>query len=150
MANVFDKKDCEVLIARINNLNNETKPIWGEMTVDKMLAHCNVTYEMVYSTVHKKPNFVMGMFLKMFVKNKVVSNIPYKKYGPTAPQFIIKKNRNFEKEKLRLTEYIEKTQSFGSDYFEGKESHSFGKLTSEEWNNLFYKHLNHHLEQFGV
>ena len=34
--------------------------------------------------------------------------------------------------------------------FEGKESNSFGPLTKGEWNNMFYKHLDHHLSQFGV
>ena len=33
---------------------------------------------------------------------------------------------------------------------DGKESFSFGKLKAQEWNNMFAKHLNHHLEQFGV
>ena len=45
---------------------------------------------------------------------------------------------------------ITKTQELGEQYFDGKESHSFGNLTSNEWNNLFYKHLEHHLTQFGV
>ncbi|MCJ8164098.1 hypothetical protein MKJ04_04535 [Pontibacter sp. E15-1] len=31
-----------------------------------------------------------------------------------------------------------------------QESHSFGRLSSQEWNNMFYKHLDHHLSQFGV
>ncbi|WP_337994864.1 hypothetical protein [Polaribacter ponticola] len=46
--------------------------------------------------------------------------------------------------------FILKTQELGADYFDGKESHSFGKLTEKEWNNTFYKHLDHHLTQFGV
>ena len=35
-------------------------------------------------------------------------------------------------------------------YFDNKENTSFGPMTTNEWNNLFYKHLNHHLEQFKV
>ena len=27
---------------------------------------------------------------------------------------------------------------------------TLGKLKSQEWNNMFYKHLDHHLTQFGV
>jgi SRSO17 transposase len=49
-----------------------------------------------------------------------------------------------------LKAYIIKTQELGATHFEGKESHSFGTLTSTEWNNMFYKHLDHHLGQFGV
>jgi hypothetical protein len=45
---------------------------------------------------------------------------------------------------------FKKTQQLGRDAFDGKNSHSFGKLSAQEWNNMLAKHLNHHLEQFGV
>ena len=45
---------------------------------------------------------------------------------------------------------LEVNQELGVSYFENKESHSFGRLTIKEWNNMFYKHLEHHLTQFGV
>jgi len=38
----------------------------------------------------------------------------------------------------------------GEDYFDNRVSDSFGKLSKDQWNNYFYKHLNHHLSQFGV
>jgi hypothetical protein len=120
------------------------------MSVDKMLAHCNVTYEMLYDEKYPKPNAFLKFILKTFVKNKVVSETLYGKNGKTAPEFIIKEAKNFDAEKARLIEFINKTQALGQDYFEGKESHSFGVLNKTEWNNLFYKHLNHHLTQFGV
>ena len=88
--------------------------------------------------------------LKTFVKNAVVSEKPYKKNGPTAPEFLIKDEKNFDTEKNRLIVYITKTQELGDNYFDNKESHSFGKLTKTEWSNMFYKHLDHHLNQFGV
>jgi hypothetical protein len=62
----------------------------------------------------------------------------------------VKGTKNFEEERNRLIAYIQKTQSLGADYFDGKISHSFGSLNKSEWNNLFYKHLDHHLTQFGV
>lgn len=92
----------------------------------------------------------MGFILKTFIKNKVVNDSPYPRNIRTAPQFLIKGNCNFELEKERLISYIKKTQELGVNEFEGKESLSFGKLTSKEWNNMFAKHLDHHLKQFGV
>lgn len=80
----------------------------------------------------------------------VISEKPYKQNNPTAPSFVIKEEKDFQKEQKRLIDFIEKTQQLGETYFDHKESHSFGKLTSQQWNNMFYKHLNHHLTQFGV
>jgi hypothetical protein len=150
MKDIFNQTTTTELIERINNLNSESTQKWGKMDVAKMLAHCNVTYEMAYENTHKKPNSIKRFLLRFFVKKFVVNEIPYKKNIQTAPEFIIKDSKKFEMEKNRLIDYIIKTEQLGGDYFDGKVSYSFGKLTRQEWNNLFYKHLDHHLTQFGV
>ncbi|TAH24947.1 MAG: DUF1569 domain-containing protein [Cytophagales bacterium] len=150
LPNIFKKETCEILIQRIEKLTPITNNEWGKMNVSQMLAHCNVTYEMAFEDIHPKPNFLMEIILKLFVKNSVVNEVPYKKESPTAPAFIIKNEKNFENEKERLKKYILKSQELGENYFDGKPSLSFGKLTKTEWNNLLYKHLDHHLKQFGV
>ena len=150
MNNVFNEVTATELTSRLNKLTPETKALWGKMTVSQMLAHCNVTYEMAYENKHPKPNAFMKFILKMLVKNKVVGDKPFDKNGQTAPAFVVKTDKDFETEKNRLAQYIQKTQQLGQQHFEGKESHSFGKLTSAEWNNMFYKHLDHHFSQFGA
>ncbi len=120
------------------------------MNVAQMLAHCNVTYEMTYENKHPKPGMLMKVILKLFVKKIVTNETPYKHNSKTAPAFIITDSRDFEKEKSRLINYITKTQQLGEATFDNKESHSFGALNKTEWNNMFYKHLDHHLRQFGV
>ncbi|MBW7674905.1 DUF1569 domain-containing protein [Chryseobacterium chendengshani] len=151
MENVFDAKDAQNYINRINNLVEDTHGLWGKMTVDQMLAHCCITYEMVYEPEkHKKPGTIAKFILKTFVKPKVVGEKAYPRDSATAPQFVISGRRDFDDEKKRLIGFIQKTQQLGSSAFHEKESLSFGKLKSDEWNNMFAKHLNHHLSQFGV
>jgi hypothetical protein len=150
MKNVFNQTDANEIFDRINKLTPDTKALWGKMNVAQMLAHCNVTYEMVYENKHPKPKGFMKFILKAFIKPSVVSEKPYKNNGQTAPAFVITNERVFENEKKRLIDFINKTKQLGEANFEGKESHSFGVLNKTEWNNLFYKHLNHHLSQFGV
>jgi hypothetical protein len=150
LPNIFTIEVAIKIINKINLLSPETQPKWGKMTVAQMRAHCNVSYKMVYEDIHPKPNVFIKFLLKNFVKKKVVGESPYGQNSKTAPQFIMKETKDFEKEKLRLIEYICKTQQLGESYFDGKESHSFGTLNKTEWNNMFYKHLQHHLTQFGV
>ena len=150
MTNIFDIKETETVIQRIENLNPETNSKWGKMSVDQMLAHCNVAYEMVYEDKHPKPKGLKKMLVKLLIKPYVTSEKPFKKNGQTAHQFIVKDAKNFEVEKERLIGFLKKTKNLGEAHFENKESHSFGKLTTIEWNNMFYKHLDHHLNQFGV
>jgi hypothetical protein len=120
------------------------------MSVDQMLAHCNVTYEFVYENKHPKPKGLKKWLIKTFAKNIVVSEKPYKKNSRTSPEFLMTDQKNFEAEKSRLIAYLKKTQELGEEHFDNKESHSFGPLTKTEWSNMFYKHLDHHLSQFGV
>lgn len=151
LPNIFTQSVSDKLIGRINHLTATATPVWGKMSVSQMMAHCNVSYEMAFEDKHPKPNFFMGFILKTFIKKSLVDDItPYKKNSPTAPAFIIKQEKNFEIEKKRLIDYLKKSVELGESYFDGKESLSFGKMSLTEWNNLFYKHLDHHLTQFGV
>ena len=150
MKNVFDPAVTAELIHRIEQLSPESPALWGKMSVDQMLAHCCVAYEMAFTNTHPKANPVMRFLLKTFVKAGVVNEVPYKRNLPTAPAFRIKSEKNFAEEKARLISFVEQTLAAGKSGFEGKESPSFGSLTAKEWNNLLYKHLDHHLTQFGV
>jgi hypothetical protein len=150
MKNIFEKKVSEEIIQRINELNANTPPLWGKMNIAQMLAHCNVIYEYVYEDKHVKPGAFKKFILRLLVKNAVVNEKPYKRNGRTAPDFLITDKKDFEIEKGRLIDFIEKTQELGERHFDNKDSHSFGRLTKSEWNNMFYKHLDHHLSQFNV
>lgn len=150
MLNIFTKEVSDKVVQRIDALKPTQQPQWGKMNVAQMLAHCNVTYELVYTDKHPKPGAFAKFMLKAFVKPLVTSEKPYKKGSRTAPAFLITDERVFETEKKRLIDHISKTQQLGENAFHNKESHSFGVLSAVEWNNMFYKHLHHHLTQFGV
>jgi SRSO17 transposase len=150
LPSIFTTPVAQQLANRINKLTPATQPVWGKMNVAQMLAHCNVTYELAYENIHPRPNTFMRFILRNFIKKIVVSEKPYAHNTRTAPVFLMTSEKDFSREKERLLNYIVKTQQLGAAHFEGKENHGFGKLSSVEWNNMFYKHLNHHLEQFGV
>jgi hypothetical protein len=150
MKDIFDPSVTEGLIHRIRALTPDTRPEWGKMNVAQMLAHCSVAYEMVYEDRHPRPNPVLRILLKTFVKRGVVNEKPYPRNSPTAPAFKVSQEQDFERERDRLIAYLERTRDLGPDHFDGRESLSFGPLSRQEWNNLFYKHLDHHLTQFGV
>lgn len=150
LPSIFDASTTTQLLERLNKISADTKPNWGKMNAGQLMAHLNIAYDICYGKIGKKPNFIVKWALKKFVKSKVVGEEPYKKNGQTSPEFIIKGDRDFEKEKAILIKYIKETEQKGAAYFEGRESISFGELTAREWSNQFYKHLDHHFTQFGV
>jgi hypothetical protein len=150
LPNIFSKEVTDQLIDRLNKLDAKSQPKWGKMDVGQMLAHCNVTYEMAFDNKHPEPKGFKKFILKTLVKPVVVNERPYKKNSRTGPMFLIADQRVFETEKARLIAYMNKTVEVGAKHFDGKKSNSFGALTIPEWNNQFYKHLDHHFTQFGV
>lgn len=92
----------------------------------------------------------MKFMMKQFIKKFVVSEKPYKQNSRTAPVFLVPEKQDFDLQKNRLIQYLQLAQGEDRDSFEGRENPGFGKLTTTEWNNLYYKHVNHHLEQFGA
>lgn len=147
---IFSPAVVDELVARIDRLRPDTRPVWGKMTVDQMLAHVNVSYIMVYEQTIPRPNPLMRWVLKTIVKQKVVGPAPYARGTPTAPAFRMTGTKDFDAEKAKLIAYLRRVAGEGRATFDGRESHSFGPLSADEWSTLFYKHLDHHLTQFGV
>lgn len=151
LANFFDKAVNDTIIARIKTLTPESKALRGKMSVAQMLAHCNVSFEYGFEPEkHTRPNRLMRQIITIFAKNMVVSDTPFPKNEKTSPDMIITDSRDFATEQARLIDFVAKVQVQGSEYYDGLESHAFGKLSRSQWSNLFYKHLDHHLSQFNV
>ena len=103
MKNIFNAQDAQSYIDRINQLNARSERRWGKMTVDQMLAHCNITYSMIFEPEkHKKPGFIARFILKKFVKSKVCNDIAYKTNLPTSPAFVISDEKVFDEEQKKL------------------------------------------------
>ncbi len=148
---LYDPAIAERAVARILSLSPGTAPLWGRMSATQMLAHCNVAYEMTFEPGrHRRPNAAVRLLLRLLVKPQAVGTEPYGHGARTAPQFIIRDDRNFERERDRLVAYVWQTVERGPAWFEGRTSDSFGPLTAVQWNNLLSKHLDHHLSQFGA
>ena len=150
LPNIFKQNEISQLVARIDNLTPDSQRSWGKMDVAQMLAHLNVMFELALENKHPKPNQFVKLLLKTLVKGKIVSEKPYPKNSRTAPEMLIKEQRDFGIEKQRLIKYLDHISSKGERYFQNKEHPSFGKLTTKEWSNTFYKHITHHLNQFSA
>mgnify|MGYP001810983883 CR=1 FL=1 len=111
---VFDPASVEAQIRRLDALTPESRPLWGKMDAAAMLAHLNVSYEMLYDGNHPRPNAIMRWLLRGFVKQGVVGPAPYKRNTPTAPAFRIQGARDFAREKARLQAYMRRVSGEGT------------------------------------
>lgn len=149
MKNLFHKDAYSEITNRINSLTPETQRQWGKMNVAQMLAHCKEAFKMPLSEV-RLPRMFIGLLIGWIFKKKLYNDDPWKKNLPTAPNFIIKDERDFEKEKAELVDMINRFHNGGPNKVGLFPHPMFGKFTPEQWGQSMYKHLDHHFMQFGV
>jgi hypothetical protein len=149
MKNIFHPETLEEIKQRINKLQPNTQRLWGKMEVAQMMAHCTAALEVAAGRKFP-PRIFMGRILGPLFKSVFTNEKPLRKNTPTDPSFLVIDQRNFEKEKARLLDLV--TQfSTGGEANCTRHPHSFfGKLKPNEWGVGMYKHLDHHLTQFGV
>lgn len=149
MKTLFSLEDTNEILGRIEKLTPQTEHLWGKMNVSQMLSHCSKTIEVATGDKIIPRTFIgkaIGwMFRPMFTNEK-----PFSKNGPTADYFITTDEKEFEPEKTGLKKWVIKFHQGGKEKCTTHPHAFFGKLTAEEWGMGMYKHLDHHLRQFGV
>ena len=147
--NLFDTTAFNEIRERINKLTPGAERNWGKMSVSQMLAHCKEAFKVPLSD-KSMPRMFIGRLLGWMAKSKLYNDKPWGRNLPTAPNFLIKDERNFEEEKKQLLELINSFHSKGAGNV-GKYPHPFfGQLNSDQWGISMWKHLDHHVKQFGV
>lgn len=145
--NLFDPAVKQDIIVRLHQLTPSTQRKWGKMNVAQMLAHVQMPIRIAYGTHKPKGNFLLRTIGPLF-KSKLWDSKPYKKGLPTDPTFIMTgTEKDFEREKAALIDLVSR---FDESTVLGDKHPVFGKLSKENWSKATWKHLDHHLQQFGV
>ena len=148
MYTLFEPATATEIINRLQSLQPNAQAKWGKMSVAQMMAHCQAPIE-VYFSEKKMTRGLMGLLFGKVAKKKLFSDKPWPKSLPTAKEFKIADQKDFQKEKDKLVNLINRFANEG--YHVTQSTHPFfGKMSSQEWALLVYKHLDHHLKQFGA
>lgn len=149
MNTLFQNGVLEEVIARMDNLTPQSQREWGKMNVSQMMAHCTETFEMATGRKNT-PQLFIGKILGPLLKGKYLSEKPFDKNSPTGKDFIISNERDFEIEKQKLKAIMNDFVRGGLEKVTRHPHGFFGHLTPEQWGISMYKHMDHHLRQFGV
>ncbi len=147
--NLYRAEVLKEVEERIYLLTNESKPQWGRMNVGQMLAHCAKAFDMARG-IENPPRLLIGRMVGPFIKRIYYNNKPIAQNAPTAPTLKMTTRKNFEHERATLLENIRVFHAGGPAQCTKWPHPFFGKLTPDQWSIGMYKHLDHHLQQFGV
>jgi hypothetical protein len=150
MNNLYEPARVDEVKQRVATLTSASQRQWGTMTASQALAHCSAAMEMATGD-SMPPRMLIGRLIGGMIRNKVLKNSdPLRRNTPTAKNLVISDDRDLAKEQQRLCELIDRFAKVGPNGCTKHPHTFFGPMTPEEWAALMYKHLDHHLRQFGA
>ena len=150
MKTLFEAARAEEVKERTAQLRPESQRLWGKMNPAQALAHCSLGIEWALGD-RIPPRMLLGRIIGRLVKPMALGNDePMRRNSPTARDLVVQDERNLGTERERLCGLIDRFTAAGPAGCTRHPHSFFGRLTPEEWATLMYKHLDHHLRQFGV
>lgn len=147
MKSIFNADSFNELLNRVERLNKDSAPKWGKMSVAQMVWHCQGPLNIIL----EKNDYGMkpSLLAKLFFKKSLYNDTPWRKGLPTAKFLKTKEYKEFDKEKDVLVSLMNELYTQRNKE-EWKAHPAFGYFTKDQWGQMQYKHLDHHLRQFGV
>ncbi|MCM2313649.1 MAG: DUF1569 domain-containing protein [Thermoanaerobaculia bacterium] len=148
MNTLFDDGARNALLRRLAALDANAARQWGTMSCVQMLAHlCVAMSDAAGERVCRQS--LLGKLVTPFIRGAIFGEKPFGRNSPTHPTYIVSETREFEAERARLAELIDRFGREGAGPAAGRVHLFFGTLSGEEWGVLTHKHIDHHLRQFG-
>lgn len=147
MPSLFSSDDRQALLDRLDRITADATPRWGRMTAPQMLAHLSDSMRMALGELKVAPRRLPIRYSPL--KELVIYFLPFPKNAPTAPELLSRKPETWELEWHRFSTLLQRCASVPSDQ-KWPDHPLFGELTPRQWGILGYRHIDHHLRQFGV
>lgn len=148
MKSVFDIATREELATRINSLSRQHQAHWGKMNVYQMIKHCTLCEEMMLGKMKIKRVFIGRLIGGMLLKKVLKDESPFGKNSPTSPLLkTLHESGDIEQQKKEWLNRLEQYASYTDPDFVHP---FFGPMTRDQIGFFAYKHVDHHLRQFGV
>jgi hypothetical protein len=149
MKNLWQPETVQELKDRLSRLGADSPRLWGKMTPAQAMAHCALGMELALSD-RKPPRMLIGRLIGGIIKPMAFKETePMRRNSPTIPGLAVIDTRDFAPERDNLCALIDRFAAAGPAGCTNHPHSFFGRLTPDEWSMWMYKHIDHHLQQFG-
>ena len=147
MGSLLNAKDRESILSRLLRLQANTRPLWGRFTAGAMICHVTTGVGQGLGEVELDPP--SGPLTHWPLNWLVIHVIPFPKNAAAAPDMLKRAPSTFDGDMATLRGMIARYADQDPKR-EWPESRVFGRISGRSWGVLQYKHLDHHLRQFGL
>lgn len=148
MSTVFDPDDRATLKRRVERLTPTTSPRWGRMTARQMLCHTADQVRMALGDLpaQSRPTLLSRPLLREWF----VLRAPWPRAMAVSPPEMQSTHPGLWADDVRsLLSLIERAGQHGEAGAWAPHP-QMGALNGRDWGRLIYRHLDHHMTQFGV
>ena len=150
MKNLFEPVCVEEVKERMTHLKTDSPRLWGKMNAAQAVAHCSAGMQLALGDL-RPPRKLVGSIIGSLIKRVAFrEEEPMRRNSPTIEVLVITGQRDLDEERRRLCQLIDRFAAAGPAGCTTHPHSFFGRLTPDEWSMWMYKHLDHHLQQFGV
>lgn len=143
--NLYETAVLEEILERMSGISADTKPEWGKMDAAQMFAHCAEAQD-VYNGKPLKVPFWMRL-MRPVARGMLLNTKPFARNAPTIDQFKVVDPEDFDQQRDRMIDSLRTMHALGPRTM----NHPvLGHMSSEDIGWITYKHMDHHLRQFGV
>ena len=146
VATLLNSSDRALILERLRRVRPDARAAWGSLDAPRMLCHVADQMRVALGDIPTKP--VHSFLSRTLVKSLVVNTglKPPRGRIQTAPEMLISRPGSWEADLSACVDLVGRVAEGTANAVHP----AFGPLSPEEWGRLCWKHLNHHLIQFGV
>lgn len=150
MQTLFDHKVHQEILTRIDLLTEKSQPKWGQMNVGQMVKHCQMPLLVASGKMEltEKTGVLKQLLFKLY-KSNMYNDRPWPKNLSAPKAFKIVDVQVFDTERDLLKISVNEFHKKALNMHWPKHPY-FGRFSTDQWGKMQYKHLDHHLRQFGV
>ncbi|HEV3050633.1 MAG TPA: DUF1569 domain-containing protein [Longimicrobium sp.] len=147
MPTLFDDAARAGIHARIDRLTADRRPLWGKMNVGQMIVHLTAQLRTGLGELACAPK--KTPLDNWLMRRLLIYVLPWPKGTPTAPELLAQPSTTWEQDLAALRAAMDRFAARGPGGVWAVHP-AFGRLTGRMWGVLAWRHLDHHLRQFGA
>ena len=147
MKSIWQDEARRELTDRIGAVTADRRAEWGTFSAPKMVCHLADSLKMAMGDLKVAPKWLPIRFTPL--KQLIIFAAPFPKGTPTAPELLVRQPREWASDVSEVQDLLARAGSARTT--DAWPAHpAFGKLSKRAWGVLIYRHMDHHLRQFGA
>jgi hypothetical protein len=147
MKSIWQDKSRQELNERLRALVWNNPAQWGKFTAPKMVCHLADSLRMAIGELAVEPKRLPIRYPPL--KQLIIYVAPFPKGARTAPELLTREPREWSSDVADVQALLNRAaKTTATDAW--PEHPAFGALSKRAWGVLIYRHMDHHLKQFGA